>query len=783
MPNTVVISPTTKALVGELFECVELGKKTLKGFPHPVEAWRADGIRSVASRFDALHPAGSLTPLVGRGREIGALLDWWQLVREGVGQAVAIGGDPGIGKSRILRALHDRLQPEIATVLQLQCSPYYVNSAFYPVARSLERGFQFQPDEPASTRLARMEQALMQDHARPAGDARLIAQIVALPTDRRYASLTTTPQHWKQETIRALIELVEAIAVKGRCLILFEDAHWADPSTLELLSGLIARVSRGPLFLLITHRPEFDPGVLAQEGLACLTLSRLSRAQGTVLATCLAGRDNLPAEVLDRILARSDGIPLFIEELTKATVESPEMTAAGRNPEPAPSDIPVPATLRDSLMARLDRLPEGKAIAQIGAVIGREFSYALLSAVAPLPRAELDRALSTLTQSGLTFRREGESGPVYVFKHALLQDIARDSLLRSARRELSGKVARALEERFPDATQAHPELLAHYYTEAALYDQAVEYWKRAGDLATQRSANLEAINQLERALLLAQSLPDGLARSRQELELHAILGRAMIAAKGYASPEVEQTFARARALFPQVDDSTIKFVVLRGECQLLTVQARYDRAFEGANELLRLANEEHNSGYLLDAHLLVGLSHLYRGNVDQACEHLERCAQLYDPVQHLPHAVRQGVDIGSAVLAYLARALWIQGYPDRALQRSMSAVELARTPSIPLGLAQASGMLALVLHVRGDLAGTKEWADKTLQYAREQGQPYWIALAGILDSRQLAARAQGPVFQSRRGNRKQHRQVQGYWRAAGIVVVAAAPRGGISGGR
>jgi predicted ATPase len=385
-------------------------------------------------------------------------------------------------------------------------------------------------------------------------------------------------------------------------------------------------------------------------------------------------------------------------------------------------------------MARLDRLPAGKVIAQAAAVIGREFSYTLLSAVAPLPTEEMDRALQSLVESGLTSARKTEAGLVYLFKHGLLQDIARDSMLRSARRELNARVARALAERFPEVAKNHPELLAHHYTEAAIWEQAVEYWKRAGDLAAQRSANIEAINQLEKGLLLAHSLPDDPTRKRQELELLAILGRVMVAAKGYASLEVQQTFARARELFPHVADSTHKFVVLRGECQLLMVQARYREAHERAEELLRLANEESNSGYLLDAHLMIGLAHLYRGSVDLARKHLESCAELYDPVQHLPHAVRQGVDIASAVLAYLARALWIQGHPDLALERSLAAVELARTPSIPLGLAQASGMLALMHHVRGDLIATKEWVEKTLHYAREQRQPYWVALGEILDS-------------------------------------------------
>ncbi|NRF70606.1 AAA family ATPase [Aquincola sp. S2] len=733
-PNTVVISPTTRKLVGDFFDCVDLGALTLKGFDEPVNAWRVDGLRQVASRFDAFHPSASLSPLVGREHEIAALLDGWDLVREGVGQAVAIGGESGIGKSRMLRVVLDRLQAEVATVLQLQCSPYHVNTAFHPVARSLERRFSLRSDAGPLAQLAHVESVLTQDHGRPAADAQLIAQLLVVavvPVEKADASPSPPNPRRKQDTIAALLDLLEAFARKGRCLLLFEDAHWADPSTLELMGELVARVARMPLFLLVTHRPEFDAHQLAGEGLRRLTLSRLDRPQAAVLATRLAAGKDLPAQVLDRILERSDGIPLFIEELTKTTIESSEM---GAWPRIAAADVPVPATLRDSLMARLDRLPAGKTVAQIGAVIGREFSHALLSAVAALSDDDIEHALDSLSRAGLTSVRTGIDGPTYVFKHALLQDIARDSLLRSRRRELNERVARTLEARFAHTAEAQPELLAHYYGEAGVHERAVEYWKRAGDQAAQRSANLEAINQLERALQLARQLPDGPARMQQELEVRAILARTMAAAKGYASPEVAQAFASARELFPHVADSTHKFVVLRGECQMLLVQARYDEAYERAHEIRHLAEDERNSGCLADAQLLIGVAHMYRGDLQQAREYLERSTRVYDPAQHLPHAVRQGADIGSAALAYLARALWLLGHPDLALERGLEAVELAHSSSIPLSLTQACGMLALVQQVRGDLASTKAWVDDTLQYAREQGQPYWIALADIVAS-------------------------------------------------
>jgi class 3 adenylate cyclase/predicted ATPase len=733
-PGTVVISSTTRKVVGDLFDCADLGALRLKGFRDPVNAWQAIRARKVDSRFEALHPAALLSPLVGREREIALLLERWQLARKGRGQTAVVSGEPGIGKSRLLSALHERVKAEAAVTLRLQCSAYYANSAFYPISEYLQRALDFQQDEPPPSKLDRIERVMRERYGRPVRDVQLIAPILGVRADDRYRPLGMTPRRQKDDTIRALLDLVEAMARQQMSLILFEDVHWADPSTVEVLVQLTRRVARFPLLLVLTHRPEFDAGQLADQDVTRLALSRLNPAQTSTLVTQVSAGRSLPADLVRRIVAQSDGVPLFIEELTKAILEAPELAQSDGSRSVAPGSIPVPATLRDSLMARLDRLRTGKLIAQIGALIGREFSYELLSAVAPVTKAEMDRALDSLQRSGLTFARGRAAGAVYAFKHALVQDIARDSLLKSARQELHGKIACALEDRFSESARAHPELLAHHYTEAAQFEAAVEYWKQAGDSAAQRSANVEAINHLEKGLRLLESCPYGPERERQALELYATLGRVLIAVKGYASPEVEHAFARTHELFARVADSSQKFVVLRGECQLLVVQAKYEAAHARANELGALADAERNSGYRLDAHLMTGLVCLYQGRFREARQHLQACVSMYDAQEHLPHAVRQGVDIGSASLAYYARTLWFLGHPDLALKRSTEAVEMARTPTIPLGIAQASGMLALVHHVRGDLVATKEWVDRTVRYAQDQGHVYWVALGGILDS-------------------------------------------------
>jgi len=735
-PDTVLISPVTRQLIGDLFDCTELGPLTLKGFSEPVAAWRVDGSRAGLSRFDALHPTGSLSPLVGRERELGTLLDCWDLAREGAGQAVAIGGEPGIGKSRMLRVVVDRLRDDVGTVLQLQCSPYHQNTALYPVARGLERVLASSAAALARARGAPLEPLLVRVWGRRPADAARLAQVLAVAVEKADLSQPVpTPRH-RKDTIDALARLVESFACQGRCLLLFEDAQWADPSTLDVVAELVARAPGWPLLLLVTHRPEFDVQRLGRQGLTQLPVSRLSRAQATVLAARLAAGQGLPPAVAERIVERSDGIPLFVEELTRATVEAVQTGAA--------TEAPVPATLRDSLMSRLDRVPAARTVAQIGAVIGREFSHALLAAVAPMPAPEVERALADLVQAGLTSVRPSEDGPVHVFKHALLQDIARDSLLRSVRRELNGAIASTLEQRFPRTAEAQPELLAHYHTEAGHVLAAVDYWKRAGDQAAQRSAHLEAVNQLERALQLAAGLPEGAERRQHELEALAVMVRSTAAAKGYASPEVALALARARTLFPHVADPTHKHVVLRAECQMLLVRARYQQGLARAKEILRLAEDAPASAYCADAHLLIGVTQLYRGELDSSRQHLERCLALFDPVRHAAHAVRQGADMGSASLAYLARVLWLLGLPEMALQRGHEAVERARRSDVPMSLVQASAMLAVVHHACGDLADAQRWVDETLRSASEQGQPYWLALAEVLDGALMAAREGSP---------------------------------------
>jgi class 3 adenylate cyclase/predicted ATPase len=743
--GAVIIAATTKRLVGGLFDCEELGLQSLKGFDAPVPAWRVLGTLAVHSRFRAASQ-GPLTPLVGRGQDLGKLLDCWQLVREGIGQAVAVSGDAGIGKSRLLIELRRRLRAEATIRLSLQCSPYFSNSALYPIIESYKRALELAPGEDAASKLDKIE-ATMKRFGRPLSDSQLIAALLSVPTRGRYPPRRLPASRQRQETVEVMVELLVAIARRHPTLLLVEDAHWADPSTLEMLAEVVARLPRCPVLMVITHRPEFEAGFLERDGVTHLALERLTAPQSAAIVARLAAGTALPAALRDRIVAQTDGVPLFVEELTRAVLEAPGWRNDGsRHADPGtPAAMPIPETLRDSLMARLDRSPTGKLVAQVGAAIGREFSSELLYAVTSLSKAETDDALAGLVDSGLLFARPAADVGAFVFKHALVQDVAYDSLLRRTRADLHLKIAQALEERFTETAEAHPELLAHHYTEAGLTRQAVAFWKLAGQRAAARSANLETEQHLRQAIRLLAAAPDGGHWQRDELDLLLSLAPVLVATKGYAAPEVQATYARALALCRELKDSSQLFNALRGLCQSQLLQAQYDAARKLTEDLLALADEEGNAAHRLAAEITLGVIDLFQGRFAEASERLQRCAGPLDRDARRAYALREGLDLGVVALAFWGRALWFLGYPDRALQCSQDALALAQDRVTSLSVAQAMGMMAVVQQARRDLPATREWVAKTIEYSTEQSNPYWAALAGILKGWLLAQQGQAEV--------------------------------------
>jgi class 3 adenylate cyclase len=535
-PGTLVVADSTRRQIGTLFELEDLGPQPLAGFAAPQRAWRVVGESGVASRFEALR--SGITPLVGRDEELDLLLRRWHQAKSGEGRVVLVSGEPGIGKSRLTAALSQRIETEPHTRLRYFCSPHDQESALYPFIGQLEREAGFTRDDTAAMKLDKLE-ALLGDGAEP-GDLSLIAEMLSLSGGERFPPLDLSPQRKKERTLAALLRQLQALARRQPVLMIFEDLHWIDPTSREALNLTVEKIGSLPVLLVATYRPEFQPPWVGQSQVTVIALNRLGRNEGATLVHQLAGNlGALPSDVVDEIVERTDGVPLFVEELTKAVVEAGADRGYASISAVPPSSLAVPATLHASLLGRLDRLgPLAKNVAQVGAAIGRDFSYELLAASVQFAEPELQEALRRLVEAGLVFQRGAPPTAEYLFKHALVQDTAYSTLLRGPRQTLHRQIAEALEPRFPESVETRPEILAHHYGEAAIADKAITYWHRAGKLSVARSAVHEAVAQLRRGLSLLDGLPKTRERKQLELDIHVTLTASLMAGKGYAGPEV-----------------------------------------------------------------------------------------------------------------------------------------------------------------------------------------------------------------------------------------------------
>jgi class 3 adenylate cyclase/predicted ATPase len=732
-PGSVVISQATRRLVGGLFELTELGPLRVKGFAEPLAAWQVEGEGQAEGRFEALH-GERLTPLVGREHELGILLERWAWAKDGDGQIVLLSGEPGIGKSRLTRSLIEQLAPEPYTRLRYYCSPYHTNSALYPVVEQLERAAGFQADDTAETKLGRLEAVLAE-----AGDAAevapLIAALLSIPTSARYPPVDLTPEAQKLRTFEALLGQVVGFAGERPVLMVLEDAHWIDPTTSELFGLVFDRIRHLPVLLLITFRPEFTPPWSGYAHVTSLTLSRLGQRQGAQMVERLTGGRPLPAEVLQQILLKTDGVPLFVEELTKTVLESGLLADAGDHYElsgPVPP-LAIPATLHDSLMARLDRLAPVKEVAQIGAVIGREFSHELLAAVAPMTGNLLGDALEQLVNSELVFRRGAPPDATYSFKHALVQETAYQSLLKSKRQQLHARIADALEERSSNIGETGPEVLAQHLTDAGLAERAIPYWRRAGELAAGRSANVEAIAHLSKGLELVRRLPDAPERAAEEFALRMAIGGPLIASHGYAVPEVEQTYSRAWALCDQLGRSAELFPVLRGLWNCYFVRGEFQRAHDLAERLVALAEEHGAPLRRALARRALGTTLFTLGRFADAIGELNEGIALDDAAgeDHRAHLLLYTERAGVVCRLYSGWVLWFQGFPDRALERVDAGLALGRRLEHANSLAFALNFAAIIHTYRGEFDLARRRSDATIDLAGEHLLPQWLAEANI----------------------------------------------------
>jgi class 3 adenylate cyclase/tetratricopeptide (TPR) repeat protein len=673
-PNTVVIAEATRKLLGNLFELDDLGAKDLKGIAGPVRAFAALRASSAEGRFEALHTTG-LTALVGREEEFELLLRRWSRAKRGEGQVVLLSGEPGIGKSRLTAALLESVAGEPHTRLRYFCSPQRADSALHPIIGQMERAAGLTHDDKPQAKLDKLDAVLAQTSTSPR-DAALFAEMLSLPNDGRYPALELTPEQRRQRTLEALTSQLARLALHNPVLMILEDAHWVEPTSLEVFGRVVDQIATLRVLLIVTFRPEFNPPWVGQSHVTSLTLNRLGEREAAAIIARLVGNKALPADVLAEIVERTDGIPLFVEEMTKAVLEAESEGAARRTVAAVPSSaLAVPASLHASLMARLDRLGPAKEVAQIGSAIGREFSHALLASVARKSEAALGSALDRLVQAGLLSRQGVPPLASYLFKHALVQDAAYGTLLREPRRVLHARIAETLESQFAEIADSQPEILARHCSEAGLIEKAAGLWGKAGERSLDRSALVEAAAQLTRALEQIATLPGTPALRRERIKLQVALITPLIHVKGHAAAETKAAAEQARLLIEQAaalgeppEDPLLLFSVLYAFWAANQAAFNGDAMRDLAAQFLALAEKQRATAPLMIGHRLMGTSLLQTGDIAEARGHLDQAIALYDPADHRPLATRFGHDVGVAILSFRSWALWLLGHPEAALR-------------------------------------------------------------------------------------------------------------------
>jgi len=741
--GAVVIADTTRRLLGDLFELSALAPTSIKGFAQPVQAWRVIGEGKAESRFEALHGT-RVTPLVGREEELDLVLSRWRQVKEGGGCVALISGEAGIGKSRLVLALRERLQGESKASLSYACSPHHANSALFPFVTQLERAARFAPDDAREARIEKLDALLQVTAAKSDNAVALFADLLGIPIGAGHALAAMSPLQKKGLLFRAFLALLEGLAARGPVLIVLEDAHWLDPTSRELFDQMVERIQRLPVLLVATFRPELSPPWVGFPHATLLTLNRLTRAQARSLIERVAGRRALPPEVIEQILTRTEGVPLFTEELTKAVLESALLRDADDGfvlDGPVPS-LAIPATLHDSLMARLDRLTQVKEVAQIGACIGREFDHELLVAVVPLPDADLVAALDHLVAAELVFRRGISAATTYVFKHALVRDAAYQSLLRKRRQELHAHIATALESGFPHTLETRPELVARHFDEARLFQRAVGYWLRAGRLAAAHSANVEAIAHLRSGLASLAALPPSEARSRLELSLQLALGGPLLATKGFASSEAEAVYQRAQELSRELNNDAELFTAMRGLGYVYHVRANLRGATQLIDEAVDLARRAGNPAMLVEAYHFAGTPTFHLGKFQTSRDWHQQSLEAGHYGGRF-HSEVYGINMGVFCRAYIAHCDWHLGYPDRALQIAEEGLALAREVAHPFSVALALNYLAMLHQFRRESEAALRVAEEARSLCLDYRFDYYGAWSALV--RAWAIAEQGPL--------------------------------------
>ena len=731
-PNSVFLTAATHQLVSGRFVVEDVGIRDFKGIDQAVQLYRAIRPSGTRGRL-AVAAAHGLTPFVGREHELQFLTDRWRQALGGAGQFVLVLGEPGIGKSRLVQRFHERLADTPHIWTECAASALHQNTPFYALCDALGQGFGWRGLEAQADRLAALEASLVAAGAKLDEAVPLIAPLVNLELPPRYQPSRISPEQQRRQLLATVVAWVTATARTQPQVVVVEDLHWADPSTLEVVQLLAEQGATAPLLLLCTARPEFRAPWPARTHHAQIALGRLGTAETRSIVAARAAAGALAAPAVEAIVERSGGVPLFTEELTRAALTGDQQVQSMRA---------IPPSLHDLLMARLDRLAGTREIAQFGSVIGDEFSWDLLNAVTGIGEQELEAHLGKLADSELVYVQGIPPAARYRFRHALIQDAAYQSLLRSERQGIHRRIADALEQQFKPETDAAPQLLAHHFTAAGMPAKAVPYWLAAGQNSVRQSANAEAINQLSRGLDLLGSLPEGPERLQQELAFQLALGTPLIATKGFAAPEVGKVYARARELCGLAGDAPQLFPVLWGLWVFYTARAEHATARGLAEQCGRLAQAAQDPDLIMEAHHALGVTMLAFGEFAAGLEQLERAITIYDPHRHGPMAFVYGQDSGVVCRSHTAWALWFLGKSEQAVRRNDEALRLAREISHPYSLTVALAFAAWLHQFLGDRKATREYAEAALALATEHNFAFWIPMGLILQGWAIAERDQ-----------------------------------------
>jgi class 3 adenylate cyclase/predicted ATPase len=727
-PGEIIVSSTTRNLVGHSFDCVDLGPQRLKGFGKPVSVWRVLSERALEDRFESRHVGSEVCPLVNREIEFQTLLERWHLARSGKGQVVTLSGEPGLGKSRLCTALRKAIAAQDHIALRYYSSMHSQNTALYPVIQHLQHAARLAHDDAAEVKLAKLEALLLHGVGEPASNLPYIATLLSIPIASRYPPIAESPERQREQTLRALEAQILNLAHDHPVLMIFEDLQWVDPTTLGLIDQLVRHIGGTQVMMLVTGRPEFTPPWAELSHALTLELTLLERHDRASIVEYYAGGKALPPEILAHILEKSDGIPLFVEELTKAMMESgllEEQVDCYLLAGPMRM-FAVPSTLHDSLLARLDRLSVVKQVAQVGATIGREFSYKMLSALLPLAATELHTTLNRLADAGLIHGRGIPPDTVYTFKHALIQDAAYGTILRSRRKTLHAQIARILEADSAAASR-EPQLLAHHFTEAGLPANAIPYLQKAGQLASASAAHAEACKHFTDGLRLVSELPDDAARKRMELGLRVHFGVSLAAERGYAAPEVEATNQRARELCRLIGETDELFWVLRGLWSLYTVRADGEAALELAEHCARLGEETQRADFLIEGYVALGYTLVYAGELESGREALAKALEIYRTRDGARLDFPTPQDPAVASLSLLAVVSLILGQPRCAVKYALDAVQTAELTKRPFDAAYAHCFVAQFETLRRNPQRAVHHAGIAIEIARRHGFAVWLA--------------------------------------------------------